>query len=146
MGDLSKDIQTKITDEWVKALLNIKYTANYLNQIDEKFFSQFGLSSQQFNALRILRGAQKPISVSEIKSRMVEKTPNITRLMDKLSAKNLITRHRTESDRRTVYSEITDNGLKLLAEIDQKGFQTPLNHLSEEEVKDISRLLEKIRS
>ena len=56
MGNLSKDIQSTIPNEWVKAFLNIKYTANYLNQIDDKFFTQFGISSQQFNVLRILRG------------------------------------------------------------------------------------------
>ena len=145
MGDLAKDIQSTFTSEWVKASLNVKYTANYLNQISEKFFSKYGISSQQYNVLRILRGAKKPIKVSDIKSRMVEKTPNTTRLMDKLCAKTLIERTRSEDDRRTVYSQITQNGLNLLAELDQLDAKTPLDHLSEAEVKDLNRLLDKIR-
>ncbi|MFK8045693.1 MAG: MarR family transcriptional regulator, partial [Crocinitomicaceae bacterium] len=82
MGDFAKDIQSTFKNDWVKAHLNIKYTANYLSNKTEKFFSDYGISSQQYNVLRILRGAKKPITVSDIRTRMIEKTPNSTRLMD----------------------------------------------------------------
>ena len=145
MGDFAKDIQSTFKNDYVKASLNIKYTANYLQQLSEKYFSPHGISGQQYNVLRILRGAKKPITVSEIKSRMVEKTPNTTRLMDKLCTKNLIKRSRSENDRRTVYSEITKSGLKLLSEIDHIELKTPLDHLTEKEAKELNRLLDKIR-
>lgn len=145
MGDFAKDIQSTFKNEWIKAALNIKYTANYLANLSEKFFEPYGLSSQQYNVLRILRGAKKPITVSDIKSRMVEKTPNTTRLMDKLCAKELIKRSRSEADRRTVYSEITKTGLDLLAEIDKSNHTIATNLITEEEAKELNRLLDKIR-
>jgi len=146
MGNFAKEIQSAFKNEWAKTNLNIRYTANYLYNLSEKHFSQYGISSQQYNVLRILRGAKKPITVSKIKSRMVEKTSNTTRLMDKLCAKTLIKRSRSESDRRTtVYTEITQNGLGLLLEIDQLEFKTPLSSLTEEEIKELNRVLDKIR-
>jgi MarR family 2-MHQ and catechol resistance regulon transcriptional repressor len=145
MGDFAKDIQSTFKNEWIKAALNVKYTANYLANLSEKFFEPYGISSQQYNVLRILRGAKKPITVSDIKSRMVEKTPNTTRLMDKLCAKQLIKRSRSEADRRTVYSEITQTGLSLLAEIDKTNHTIATNLITEEEAKELNRLLDKIR-
>ena len=145
MGDFAKDIQSTFKNEWIKAALNIKYTANYLHNLSEKHFSKYDISGQQYNVLRILRGAKKPITVSEIKSRMVEKTPNTTRLMDKLCAKNFIKRSRSENDRRTVYSEITETGLDLLSEIDQVDLKTVLHQLTETEAETLNKLLDKIR-
>jgi len=146
MADFGEDIQSTFKNEWEKAGLNIKYTANFLSNLSEKFFDPFGISSQQYNVLRILRGAKKPITVSDIKSRMIEKTPNTTRLMDKLCAKALIQRSRSDHDRRTVYSEITEKGLALLAKIDHEDLSSPIKHLTEQEVKELSRILDKIRS
>jgi DNA-binding MarR family transcriptional regulator len=145
MGDFAKDIQSTFKNEWIKAALNIKYTANYLSNLSEKFFEPYGISSQQYNVLRILRGTKQPITVSEIKSRMVEKTPNTTRLMDKLCAKELIKRLRSESDRRTVYSEITEQGLALLSEIDKKEHDIGLESITPLEAKELNRILDKIR-
>lgn len=145
MGDFGKDIQSTFPNEQIKARLNISYTANYLANLSDKFFEPYGISSQQYNVLRILRGAKKPITVSDIKSRMVEKTPNTTRLMDKLCAKELIKRARSEEDRRTVYSEITENGLDLLAQIDKKEHDMPTQQITEAEAKELNRLLDKIR-
>lgn len=145
MGDFEEETQTTISNPWVRAFLNIKYTANYLNRLDEDYFAKFGLSAQQFNALRILRGASKSIKVSEIRNRMVEKPPNMSRLLDKLNAKSYIKRQRSKGDRRTVYCKITEEGLSLLAEMDQHEFQLPLGHLKEEDVKLISSLMDKVR-
>ncbi|MGH1384262.1 MarR family winged helix-turn-helix transcriptional regulator [Kordia sp.] len=146
MGDLSKDIQSTFPSEKVKAFINIKYTANWLSSIENEFFKPFGISPQQFNILRILRGAGKAIKVQEIKDRMIERAPNATRLMDKLCSKNLIERIRCPEDRRVVHIAITNEGLNLLNDIDKLGNKNKiLDKLTEEEAKQLSNLLDKVR-
>tara|TARA_Y100000385_G_scaffold291305_1_gene368490 strand:+ start:2451 stop:2798 length:348 start_codon:yes stop_codon:yes gene_type:complete len=113
--------------------------------------SPFGLSMAQFNILRILRGAKKTISINTVKERMIEKSPNTTRLMDKLIEKELILRERCESDRRIVYVKISKHGLKLLKEIDDAFEDKALNSkmiptgLTEDEADQLSNLLDKLR-
>jgi DNA-binding MarR family transcriptional regulator len=109
--------------------------------------SKFDLSMPQFNILRILRGAKGPINVNNVKDRMVEKSPNTTRLMDKLVDKNLVNRWRCNEDRRVVYIELTEDGQQLLKEIDQSiELLTITNiNLSDEEAQILSDLLDKIR-
>ena len=92
MGDLAKDINSKFENNKVKALLNIIYTANWITSCQNEFFKEYGISPQQYNILRILRGAGMPLKVQTIKDRMIERYPNATRLMDKLCAKNYIER------------------------------------------------------
>ncbi len=145
MGDISKDIKTTFPNTKVKALLNIIYTANWISSIQNEFFKPFGISPQQFNILRILRGAGKPISVQSIKDRMLERAPNATRLMDKLCAKELINRVPCPEDRRVVHIEITKKGLQLLKEIDATFKDDLLHKLSNEEASELSDLLDKIR-
>ncbi len=145
MGDLSKDIQSTFPSNKVKALINIKYTANWLSSKEVEFFKPYGISPQQFNILRILRGAKEAIKVQLVKERMIERSPNATRLMDKLLEKKLISRYRCEHDRRVVYVEITKEGLVLLSDIDKAGKLSFLHNLSEDEAKLLSDLLDKIR-
>lgn len=145
MGDFSKDINSKFPSIRVKAMLNIVYTANWLNSHQNIFFKPFGISPQQYNILRILKGAEKPLKVQLIKERMVERSPNTTRLMDKLCAKNLIQRINSESDRRVVHVEITEIGLKLLNKISPKTTTDLLNNLSDKEAEQLSDLLDKMR-
>ena len=107
---------------------------------------QYGLTMPQFNILRILRGAKTPLNVNTIKERMIEKSPNTTRLMDKLIDKTLIERVRCEEDRRVVYVEINKRGLELLDKIDLH-FEQQMNfahHLSEEESDQLNDLLDKL--
>lgn len=145
MGDISKDINSKFTNHKVKALINIKYTANWLYSKEIDYFKPYGISPQQYNILRILRGAGEPIKVQVIKERMIERAPNATRLMDKLCDKNLIERSRCDHDRRVVYIHISKKGLKLLEEIDVNTDINFMNKLSEEEAELLSNLLDKIR-
>lgn len=140
-------IQTKFQTPQHKAVVNIRYTANYLGHIQNSFMAEFDLTMPQFNILRILRGAKSAISVNTIKDRMVEKSPNTTRLMDKLIEKGLIERVRCNDDRRVVFVEITKQGLNLLAEIDKQfntNSFTQLN-LTDKEAEELSRLLDKVR-
>jgi DNA-binding MarR family transcriptional regulator len=145
MGDISKDINSKFPNNKLKALINIKYTANWLNSIEIEFFKPYGISPQQYNILRILRGAGAPIKVQVIKDRMIERAPNATRLMDKLCDKKLIERVRSEHDRRVVYISISQKGLALLKSIDIAVDFDFLENLTEEEAKQLSNLLDKIR-
>ncbi len=146
MGDISKDINSEFPNNRVKALLNIIYTANWINSIQVAFFKPFGMSPQQYNILRILRGADQPLKVQSIKERMLERAPNATRLMDKLCDKQLINRIACPDDRRVVHIEITKKGLLLLTEIDKKNDKHNfINRLTEEEAQTLSELLDKLR-
>jgi DNA-binding MarR family transcriptional regulator len=145
MGDIGKDIKSKFKNAKVKALINIKYTNNWISSKETEFFKHYGISSQQFNILRILRGAGEAIKVQTIKDRMIERAPNATRLMDKLCDKNLIERVRCAHDRRVVFISITQTGLDVLADIDQNNKLDFLDKLTEEEATILSDLLDKIR-
>ena len=145
MGDISKDIKSKFASNKLKALINIKYTSNWLNSQENEFFKPYGISPQQYNILRILRGSKAKMKVQIVKDRMIERAPNATRLMDKLCDKNLIERERCESDRRVVYVKITNQGLELLSNIDDNKNLSFLEKLSDEEAETLSNLLDKIR-
>ena len=145
MGDISKDINSKFANNKVKALLNIIYTANWVNSKQNSFFKPYGISPQQYNILRILRGAKEPLKVQMIKERMIERAPNATRLMDKLCAKELIERLACSEDRRVVHIGITNKGLTLLKEIDSNFNEDLLANLNNKEASQLSDLLDKIR-
>ena len=145
MGDISEDINSKFPNNKVKALLNIIYTANWISSKQNAFFKPFGISPQQFNILRILRGADESLKVQTIKERMLERAPNATRLMDKLCDKHLIERIACPEDRRVVHIQITDNGLGLLQEISKHMKNDYIENLTEKEAGQLSDLLDKIR-
>lgn len=145
MGDISKDIDSKFKNSKVKALINIKYTSNWLSSKENEFFKPYGISPQQYNILRILRGAKDKIKVQLVKDRMIERAPNATRLMDKLCDKSLIERVRCENDRRVVYVQINQQGLELLKTIDENKNLSFLENLTEEEANVLSDLLDKLR-
>ncbi|WP_152287689.1 MarR family winged helix-turn-helix transcriptional regulator [Flavicella marina] len=145
MGDIAKDINSTFPSEHVKALINIKYTANWIEGKSNHVLKPFKISVQQYNILRILRGAKEKVTVQTVKDRMIEKSPNTTRLMDKLCAKNLIKRVRCENDRRVVYVQIADLGLKMLRDIKMDGVGETMNKLTEEEAEQLNFLLDKIR-
>lgn len=145
MGDISKEIQSTFPSNDLKAYINILFTASWINGTQLEFFKPYNISPQQYNILRILRGAKKPISVQTVKNRMVQRSPNVTRLMDKLCAKKLIDRIPSKDDRRVVNIIITEVGLKLLSKIDDQWTSRFLKNLSEKEAGQLSDLLDKIR-
>jgi DNA-binding MarR family transcriptional regulator len=140
-------IQAKFQSPQHKAVVNIRYTANFLSNIQNNFMAQFHLTMPQFNILRILRGAKEAINVNTVKERMLEKSPNTTRLMDKLIEKELIDRVRCNEDRRVVYVKISEKGLALLAEIDEQFKENSIIQLniSDEDAQHLSELLDKVR-
>jgi len=145
MGDISKDSHSKFDNNKVKALINILYTANWITNIQNTFFKPFGISPQQYNILRILNGANEPLKVQVIKDRMIDRSPNATRLMDKLCAKKLIDRIPCPGDRRVVHITITDNGKKLLNDISDNFNDEILKNINESEATQLSDLLDKLR-
>ncbi len=131
-----------------KVIVNVRYTSNFLGNLQNNFMARYDLTMPQFNILRILRGAKGTISVNTVKDRMVEKSPNTTRLMDKLIEKGLIERVRCKEDRRVVYVEITKQGLDLLSKIDDEFNVASLNNidLTDAEAEKLSELLDKLRN
>ena len=129
--------------------LNIVRTAEFLADRVVAVLKASELTGTQYNALRILRGAgETGATCGEIADRMVTKDPDITRLLDRLEARKLITRGRSSSDRRVVRAHITDSGLKILAELDQpvrEAHVRQLGHLGAGQLAELSRLLEAVR-
>lgn len=145
MGDISKDINSKFDNSKIKALINILYTASWITNIQNTFFKPFGISPQQYNILRILNGANEPLKVQVIKERMIDRSPNATRLMDKLCAKKLIERIPCPSDRRVVHIAITAKGKQLLNDISDNFNDDILKNITENEAIQLSELLDKLR-
>ena len=142
-------IQSKFQSSGQRAMVNVRYTSNFFAATQNQFMAQYGLSMPQYNILRILRGAKKSISVNSVKDRMVEKSPNTTRLMDKLFDKGLIERERCTDDRRIVFVQISKQGLDLLSEIDVAFSSHESNMmpttLTDAEADMLSDLLDKLR-
>lgn len=145
MGDLSKDIKSNFPSNDLKAYINILFTANWIYSKELEILKPFNISPQQYNILRILRGAKTELTVQTVKNRMIQRAPNITRLMDKLCAKKLINRIPSKVDRRIVNIIITEDGLNLLSKIDDKWEPKFLKNLNDEEAAQLSYLLDKIR-
>lgn len=145
MGDFAKEINSTFPNNRIKALLNIIYTANWITGFQNEFFKGYGISPQQYNILRILRGSGEPLKVQTIKNRMLERSPNATRLMDKLCAKDLIERLPSVDDRRVVKIAITQKGIDLLKSIPNDLNKDLIKNLSEEEAGQLSSLLDKMR-
>jgi MarR family 2-MHQ and catechol resistance regulon transcriptional repressor len=146
--EISKAIKSTFKSNQQKAIVNIRYTSNWISNQQYAYMSKFDLTMAQFNILRILRGANERLMVNTVKDRMIEKSPNTTRLMDKLIDKGYMDRERCEIDRRVVYVKITKVGMDLLAQID-KDFEAALlytSKLSNDEAETLSNLLDKIRS
>jgi DNA-binding MarR family transcriptional regulator len=107
------------------------------------------LSSTQYNVLRILRGSPEGLPCGEIASRMITRDPDITRLLDRLEKRGLISRFRETKDRRTVVGRITPDGLKLLSRLDepvQAAHRKLLGHLGRERLRALTELLSAARS
>lgn len=128
--------------------MNLIYTANWLQGLQQDFFKAYGITSSQFNILRILRG-QHPnrISGTEIKARMLDKNSDIPRLLERLLKKKLISKMPCPKDKRAADIIITQDGLDLLVKIDVYIDQTQKAnlHLSKEEAYQLSSLLDKCR-
>jgi DNA-binding MarR family transcriptional regulator len=108
----------------------------------------YDLTPSQYNVLRILRGEGKPLAILEIASRTITVVPGITGLMDRLEQSGFVNRVRRDKDRRVIYMALTDHGTKTLAELNEPLVALHgklLGHLSQAELNELIRLLEKVR-
>ena len=132
-----------------EAAVSILRTANYLDRFVSPVFDQQGITSQQFNVLRILRGAGLGgLPTLDIAERMIEQAPGITRLLDRLEEKKLVRRERPSDNRRQVLCYITKSGLDILQELDtpfRNKVNQALHRLDESEIAELIRLLELAR-
>lgn len=148
MATIDEEIKSRFESEQHKALLNIMFTASWLRSRHNAALAPSGLSMQQYNILRILRGAQGPVNMQTVKERMVDRAPNATRLVDKLIEKRLVQRERATDDRRVIYLGITPPGLELLGRVDElvRGDIDKTNaNLSIEDAIVINRVLDSMR-
>jgi DNA-binding MarR family transcriptional regulator len=145
---IDKDIaQPKFRNEYQRAHINIIYTFNWLEERVRTIFDAHDVTPQQFNILRILRGAGQPISTLQIRQRMLDKMSDTSRIVDRLIKKGLAEKFTSKVDRRLVDVTISSKGLRLLKKTDthENAMDDLLKGLSEEEAKTLSLLLDKIR-
>ncbi len=135
-------------DPFERLIVNVIYSGNWLNHLINKLLKPYGISPQQYNILRILRGQHpSPATLNLLNSRMLDKMSNTSRLVEKLRAKELVERHICPNDRRAVDILITEKGLQLLKTIDgkMKSFRKEIKRLNEEEITILNDLLDKLR-
>lgn len=132
-----------------EAFLNLQRSAAVLSQVMTRWFKEAGLTATQYNVLRILRGSHpEALACNAVGERMVTPVPDVTRLLDRLEAAGLVTRRRDASDRRVVKVAISDDGLERLSSLDEplaEKMVELLHPLEEDDLKDLIRLLEKVR-
>ena len=132
-----------------EVLLNLARTSDQCQIRFTRLFREYGLTPSQYNVLRILRGEGKPLPILEIAERTITVTPGITGLIDRLEAAGMVSRERCEQDRRVIYVAISPKALKILSELDepvQALHKRLAGHLTQTELCELSRLLEKLRS
>jgi len=131
------------------AFLDLLRTCDLLSRGPAQVLKTEDLSPTQYNVLRILRGSPEGLPCGEIGSRMITRDPDITRLLDRLEKRELISRCRETKDRRMVMARITQEGLKLLARLDapvQESHRKQLGHLGRERLRALAELLQACRS
>jgi DNA-binding MarR family transcriptional regulator len=143
--------QKKFPNIYTKTDVNLLYTSGWLQNVFARFFKTYGISQQQFNVLRILRGQHpKPVMLCQITERMIDKMSNATRLVEKLRQKGLVTRTLNDLSRRKVDICITDAGLELLEQIDaQMNKELPpprFAKVTDQELEFLNSILDKIRN
>ena len=145
---IEKDIQqTNFRNEYQKLGINIMYTANWLNEKIAGILSQEDITQQQYNILRILRGADKPLSTLQIRARLLDKMSDTSRIVDRLVAKELVEKNTCPTDKRLVDVVLSKKGFVILEKLDQ------LNHhldalmkgISEKDAITMNQLLDQLR-
>jgi len=132
-----------------EVMLNVARTADALSRGGEEILKLVGLSPNQYNVLRILRGAgEQGLCCREVAERMVTRDPDITRLVDRLERRSLLTRSRDSKDRRIITVRITPDGLKILKDLDgpmEEYNRNRLSHMDKADLRKLSDLLEAAR-
>ena len=147
MAKIDIEIKGKFQNNKHRFIANLVFTSNWFRNLVGEHLKPYNISFQQLNILRILRGTKDWISMNDLKKFMIEKSPNATRLADKLITKGFVERKRSEVDRRVVYLTITDKGIELLETINKisGNYMEFTTRITEEEAKQVSDILDKIR-
>lgn len=149
MGILEEIKQKRpFRNEWHKASVNLIFTYNWIQDRSRHVLNQMGITNQQYNVLRILRGSHpQPLSTADIRERMLDKMPDTSRLVDRMVLKGWVKKHVCESDKRLVDVMITPAGIQLLEQLDacQSQIDAFLQGLSKAEAAQLNVLLDKIR-
>lgn len=146
---IEKDLQqrTPFADEYQRGLVNLLYTSQYVTTILQDFYKYQDITLKQFNILRILKGAGQPLSTLTIRERMIDRMSDISRIVDRLVSKQLVTKCTNSNDKRLVDISLTKTGLALVNTVsDRLSNTTPiLSGLSNAEAKQLNNLLDKVR-
>ncbi|MFT5666813.1 MAG: DNA-binding MarR family transcriptional regulator [Vicingaceae bacterium] len=140
--------QNKFKDEIHKLMVNQLFTGKWVTNLIAKQLKPFGITNQQYNVLRILRGQKDQyISVNAISNRMIDKMSNVSRLIDKLVLKELVIRKINKEDRRQVDIAISEKGLSLVQKVESKedDLKANFNNITDQEAQQLNHLLDKLR-
>lgn len=147
--EIDEEVKGHFRNDYHKGLINLIYTVNLVSYDFFQSLKNHGVTEQQYNVLRILRGfrSQAPVSLGFIKERMLDKNSDVSRIVDKLHRRGLISKDINGSDRRQKAIEITEKGLNLLSSMldCEKKVDLLLKNLTPDEVRQLNRLLDKIR-
>jgi len=141
-------VKTKFKSDKHRFITNIIYTSNCFQNMVSDYLKPYDLSIQQLNILRILKGAGDWVSMNDVKQLMIDKTPNTTRLVDKLLNKELVKRERCEEDRRLVFVSISEKGLELvntIGDMEDAKHTKLFDNITEEEAKLCTDVIDKFR-
>lgn len=140
--------QKKFKSDYHKALVNVIFTNNWIMSVQSDLFKKHGLTTQQYNILRILRGQYPaPASIKTIRARMLDKMSDASRIVEKLRVKGWVVREVSETDRRNVDVVISPKGLEILEKMDpyMEQVMNSLKNLDETEIQQLNHLLDKLR-
>ncbi len=146
---IEQDIQqTSFRNEFQKMGINLLFTANWLNEQIGKILSEEGVTQQQYNILRILRGSATPLSTLKIRERMLDKMSDTSRIVDRLIAKELVVKNTCEKDKRLVDITLSPKGLDLVDQLDQFNdrIDALLKGINATEAATLNQILDKIRT
>ena len=146
---IEQDIQQpNFRNEFQKMGINLLFTANWLNEQIGKILSEEGVTQQQYNILRILRGSATPLSTLKIRERMLDKMSDTSRIVDRLISKELVVKNTCEKDKRLVDITLSPKGLDLVDQLDQFNdrIDALLNGINASEVATMNQILDKIRT
>lgn len=148
MGKIDSEIKSKLINERHRFVTNLVFTANWVQNAFVEDLRPFGISPQQYNILRILNAVGDWTTMSDVRDGLMERSPNATRLADKLLSKGLIERKASETDRRVVHVRISKAGKKLFEEINKQEskIQKALDgNISDKEARQVSDILDRFR-
>ncbi len=146
--DIEQEIpQLRFRNEYHKAIVNIIFTSNWLQERIRQFLLPEDITSQQYNILRIVQASDRPISTMQIREQMLDKMSDTSRMVDRLVVKKLVKKHMAEHDKRKVAICLTEEGLQVLLRLETKIHEIDnlLNTLTADEVKSLNTLLNSIR-